>query len=224
MALPVMPSTFWDRMDSIVNADGDQTGSRAARVRLIEQATEVFLENPITGIGAGQFMNYNAPGVVEKWRVTHNVWLQVAAELGVFGLLTFAFLFVRAYSSNFAALRMLRRTRIRGSRNAGRGLNRSSHPQSVNPQSRSPQPAVRDPQYELSAEERNILEINANGMTAAIVGWTICSLFASVAFNWTFYYVLALAVAGREIVASRQAAAEPAPTTAPAPRLVRAHA
>ena len=53
-------------------------------------------------------------------------------------------------------------------------------------------------------------------MTAAIVGWTICALFASVAFNWTFYYVLALAVAGREIVASRrQAAAEAAPTTAP---------
>ena len=26
-----------------------------------------------------------------------------------------------------------------------------------------------------------------------MVGWTVCSLFASVAFNWTFYYVLALA-------------------------------
>ena len=61
-------------------------------------------------------------------------------------------------------------------------------------------------------------------MIAAMVGWTICSLFASVAFNWTFYYVFALAVAGREIIASRRIAAEPAPTTVPAPRLVRATA
>ena len=92
MALPAMPSSFWDRMDSIMNAEEDQTGSRAARLRLIDQGVQVFMENPITGIGAGQFKNYNAADVVEKWRVTHNVWLQVAAELGIFGLLTFAFL------------------------------------------------------------------------------------------------------------------------------------
>jgi putative inorganic carbon (HCO3(-)) transporter len=196
MAVPVLPSSFWDRMDSIVNADEDQTGSRAARLRLIDQGVDVFLENPLTGIGAGQFKNYSAPGVVEKWRVTHNVWLQVATELGVFGLLTFAFLVLRAYSSSFAALRMLRGSPKR------RG----------------------DSQLALSADDRTILEINAKGMIAAMVGWTICALFASVAFNWTFYYVFALAVAGREIIASRRIAAEPAPTTVPAPRLVRATA
>src|SRR3954469_8048425 len=73
MALPVLPESFWDRMDSIMNAEEDQTGSRAARLRLIDQGVEVFIENPITGIGAGQFKNYNAPGEIEKWRVTHNV-------------------------------------------------------------------------------------------------------------------------------------------------------
>ena len=162
LALPVMPSSFWDRMDSIVNADEDETGSRAARLRLLEQGMEVFLENPITGIGAGQFRNYNAPGVVEKWRVTHNVWLQVAAELGVFGLLAFAFLVVRAYSSNFVALRILRGPRRRGSGAARRGW--------------TPPPPVRDPQLDFSADERSILDINAKGMIAAMVGWTICAL------------------------------------------------
>ena len=67
MALPAMPSSFWDRMDSIMNAEEDQTGSRAARLRLIDQGIQVFLENPITGIGAGQFKNYNSPDEVEKW-------------------------------------------------------------------------------------------------------------------------------------------------------------
>jgi O-antigen ligase len=209
MALPVVPSSFWDRMDSIVNAEEDESGSRAARLRLIDQGIEVFLENPITGIGAGQFKNYNAPGVVEKWRVTHNLWLQLATELGVFGLLTFAFLVVRAYTSSFAALRMLRGPRRRGARAAPRGA--------------TPSPAARETTLDLSAEDRRILDINAKGMIAAMVGWTICPFFASVAFNWTFYYVLALAVAGREIVAARRRAAVAAPAAAPA-LMVRATA
>jgi hypothetical protein len=37
----------------------------------------------------------------------------------------------------------------------------------------------------------------------------VCSFFASRAFNWTFYYVFALAVAGREVVAARRRAPEP---------------
>src|SRR5207237_9643091 len=87
----------------------DPTGSREARIRLINQGIEVFAENPITGVGAGQFQNYNAPGVtVEKWRVTHDVWLQVASELGIFGFAAFAFLVVRAYSASFKALRLLK--------------------------------------------------------------------------------------------------------------------
>jgi O-antigen ligase len=211
IAVPMMPSSFWDRMDSIMNADEDATGSRAARIRLINQGFEVFAENPVTGIGAGQFQNYNAPGVVEKWRVTHNVWLQVAAELGLFGLMTFGFMVIRAYSASFATLRMMKLPRRprRGPPGAPR------------------QPVV-DP-LGFSEEERRILDVNARGMIAAMVGWTVCSLFASVAFNWTFYYVFALAVAGREIVASRRAALAaaveaPEPRTVAPQRLVRAHA
>jgi O-antigen ligase len=204
LALPMMPSSFWDRMDSITNADADTSGSRAARLRLINQGLEVFAANPLTGIGAGQFQNYNEPGVVvEKWRVTHNVWLQVAAELGIFGLVTFLYLVVRAYSANFKTLRMLRMPR-----------RRRNGPPPVDPVAMTP-------------EERVIIDTNARGMIAALVGWTVCSFFASVAFNWTFYYVLALSVAGREVVTSRWAATEPAatePKTVPSPRLLRVHA
>jgi O-antigen ligase len=191
-------------MDSITNADADTTGSRAARLRLIDQGLEVFAANPLTGIGAGQFQNYNEPGVVvEKWRVTHNVWLQVAAELGIFGLVTFLYLVVRAYSANFKTLRMLRMPR-----------RRRNGPPPVDPVTMTP-------------EERVIIDTNARGMIAALVGWTVCSFFASVAFNCTFYYVLALSVAGREVVTSRWAATEPAatePKTVPSPRLLRVHA
>ena len=209
MALPAMPSSFWDRMDSIMNAEEDQTGSRAARLRLIDQGIQVFLENPITGIGAGQFKNYNSPDEVEKWRVTHNVWLQVAAELGIGGLLTFAYLVLRGFTANFAALRIMRHSRKRAGPPAS---------------SRRAESDLR-----LTDEEWRTLDLNAKGMLAAMVGWTVCSLFASVAFNWTFYYVLALSVAGREMLAARRAAVraaeEAAPiTTAPRSRLIRVHA
>jgi O-antigen ligase len=207
MALPAMPDSFWNRMDSIMNAEEDQTGSRAARLRLLDQGIQVFMDNPITGIGAGQFKNYNAPGETEKWRVTHNVWLQVGAELGIGGLLTFGFLVTRAYSANFGAMRLLRGPRRR-----------------IGPARRDPPAAL-----PLTDEERRTLDLNAKGMFAAIVGWTVCSMFASVAFNWTFYYVLALAVAGREVLLARLAEARAAEAagpiaSAPASRLIRVHA
>jgi len=228
LALPAMPSSFWERMDSIVNADEDASGSRAARIRLIEQGMEVFLDNPVTGIGAGQFQNYNAPGMTEKWRVTHNVWLQVAADLGVFGLAIFAFLVLRGYTSNFSALRMLRASR--GARNAERGMRTADRMRNEglreSQAALSPSKgAIRSSRYELTDEDRRILELNAKGMIAAMVGWTVCSLFASVAFNWTFYYVLALAVAGRDIMRSRRVATEaPVAKTARVANLVRATA
>jgi O-antigen ligase len=214
LALPLMPQSFWARMDSILNAEEDETGSREARLRLINQGLEVFAANPLTGVGAGQFENYNDPNVVqEKWRVTHDVWLQVASELGMFGLFTFGFLVVRAYRACFATLRALRQPR----RRLAAGWKMGGSP----PRGSPPE----DPfGGALTADDRYTLDTNAKGMFAAMVGWTICSLFASVAFNWTFYYVFALAVAGNEIVAARRSLASQTTAPAAAPRLVRVRA
>jgi O-antigen ligase len=200
LAVPAMPSSFWDRMDSIMNGEEDQTGSRDARLRLFNQGLQVFADNPITGVGAGQFKNYNDPTVTqEKWRVTHDVWLQVASELGIFGLLLFTWLVLRAYGASFAALRLMR------------GPRRRAGPE--------------QPGLALAPADRAILDQNAKGMFAAMVGWTVCSFFASVAFNWTFYYVFALAVAGREVLLARaRAASETAKEPERFPRAVRVHA
>jgi O-antigen ligase len=182
VATPLMPSSFWDRMASITNPDEDQTGSRQQRIQLYKQGLQVFAENPITGIGAGQFVNYDGDMMVERWRVTHNVWLQVAAELGIFGLAAFAFLVWRGFTSCFAALRAIR-----------------------GPTRRTP----RAPATTLTPQDQKIIDMNAKGMLAGLVGWLVCAFFASVAFNWTFYYVFALAVAGRDIARERRAPSEP---------------
>jgi O-antigen ligase len=208
-----MPQSFWMRMDSIMNADEDPTGSRAARLRLLDQGFAVFADNPLTGVGAGQFQNYNVPGeTVEKWRVTHNVWLQVACDLGIFGLLAFGFLVVRSYRACFATLAALRPPRKkRGGANA--------FPRAAS--ARAPTPAQVST---LTKEDQFTLNLNAKSMLAAMVGWTVCSLFASVAFNWTFYYVFALAVAGREIAMAHRAAVVPERSSVSVGPLVRAHA
>src|SRR4051812_10326728 len=175
LAMPAMPASFWARMDSIGNAETDPSGSRAARIRLLTQGVQVFVDNPITGIGAGQFMNYDGPGMIERWRVTHNVWLQVAAELGIFGLAAFAFLVYRAFAASYTAMRELRPRRSR--RTAARALRRPAATRAGPAARRSA--AATGPA--LSEGERHIVEINAKSMLAGLTGWFVCAFFASVA-------------------------------------------
>src|SRR5207253_2699830 len=47
----------------------------------------------------------------------------------------------------------------------------------------------------MSDADRQRLYSHTVAMTAGLVGWSVCALFASVAYNWTFYYLLALIVA-----------------------------
>lgn len=168
MALPLAPASYWHRLASITDESQDQTGSRGARRILMQEALAAFLSDPLTGVGAGQFKNYKPEGREEAWRETHNVVLQVAAELGVPGLLVFGFLVVRAMTAGRQTRRLLRRAA-----------------------------AV------VAPGEADALDAHAAMLGVALAGWFVCALFASVAYHWTFYYLLALAVAPREIVQDR---------------------
>jgi O-antigen ligase len=170
LALPLAPESYWHRLSSITDASEDDTGSREARQVLLREGFAAFVAHPLTGVGAGQFKNYAPEGREEAWRETHNVVLQVAAELGVLGLAVFTFLLVRAAMVGRQIRRLLTR-----------GVRRSA----------------------VTADEAARLEAHAGAMSAALAGWFVCALFASVAYNWTFYYLLALAVAPREILIDR---------------------
>jgi O-antigen ligase len=182
IVVPFMPSSFWMRMNSIFNEEQDRiqfTGSREARRIVMQEGIETFLERPFTGVGAGQFQNYNPPGRKERWRETHNALIQVAAETGIVGLAAFSFLIVRGFIATLASRRMLRRPARPG-----------TDPLAV----------------ALSPSDRETLHALTVAMTAGLLGWFTCSLFASVAYNWTFYYLLALIVATRELLWVRIAA------------------
>ena len=184
LVLPVMPQAFWARMASITDAEKDPTGSRAERKELLKLGWEVFLEHPITGVGAGQFQNLDVPGQPKRWRETHNAPLQVASELGFFGVVVFMFLIVRGFSAASWTRRQLawiyqRRTRKR----------------------------TRDTEEDgLDQDERAFLQTHGAAMVAAMAGWFVCAFFASVAYNWTFYYILGLSVAARDLVRARRRA------------------
>ena len=180
IVLPALPASYWDRVESIFNEDKDATGSRDERRQLMEQAWQIFLENPALGIGAGQFQNYGDPGRAARWRVTHNAVLQVAAELGVFALAAFGYLIIRAFTAAWwtrKTLSWIYRPTRKGRR--------------------------RPEEDGLDEVERRFLQTTSAALLASLAGWFVCAMFASVAFNWTFYYLLGLAVASRDIVRAR---------------------
>jgi O-antigen ligase len=186
LVLPNVPASFWERMASITDAQKDQTGSREERVLLMEQAWIVFLEHPLTGVGAGQFKNFGPPGQGKRWRETHNVLLQVAAELGFVGLVTFIFLIVRAFAAAWWTRRAL--NWIYFTRPKRRGA------------------TTVDPEDGLDEHDRMFLQTHGAAMLACLAGWMVAATFASVAFNWTFYYLLGLAVTARDVVRARRVA------------------
>jgi O-antigen ligase len=171
-------------MASITDESKDQTGSYEARRVLLEQAWIIFLENPLTGVGAGQFRNYGPPGRAEKWRVTHNVMLQMAAEIGIFGVITFSFLVWRGFSAAWWTRRALSWIHQRRPKRRGKAA----------------QPG---PEDGLTPHEREFLETHASAMLACLTGWFVCAQFASVGYNWTIYYLLGLAVCARDVVKAR---------------------
>jgi O-antigen ligase len=177
VSAPFAPASFWSRMSSIVNPEEDPTGSRQARIELLKEGWRVFVAHPVTGVGLAQFVNFD-PTRKEAWRVTHNVTLQVAAELGVLGLAPFLFLIARAALAAHVSRRVLlppARKRFRpGARDAG---------------ARPASGRAGDP----------LLTI-VTAVMPALAGWFVAAQFASVAFNWTFYYLLAIAVGVRTVV------------------------
>jgi putative inorganic carbon (HCO3(-)) transporter len=78
------PGGYGNRMTTIFNIEQDQTGSAQERRALMELAASMALRRPIVGIGMGNFHIYSF-----HEKEAHNSYLEIAAELGVVGLLAY---------------------------------------------------------------------------------------------------------------------------------------
>jgi O-antigen ligase len=95
--LAVMPGGYGARIATIFNTEQDQTGSAQLRRELLERAASIAINRPIVGVGMGNFHIYSIHD-----KQAHNAYLEIAAELGVMGLIAYLIVI-------FAPLRSLRR-------------------------------------------------------------------------------------------------------------------
>ncbi|HEY6402934.1 MAG TPA: O-antigen ligase family protein, partial [Blastocatellia bacterium] len=92
-----MPGGYGARVATIFNNQDDQTGSAQLRRQLMERAASIAISRPIVGVGMGNFHIYSI-----REKEAHNAYLEIAAELGVMGLIAYLIVI-------FAPLRSLRR-------------------------------------------------------------------------------------------------------------------
>jgi putative inorganic carbon (hco3(-)) transporter len=95
IAATLVPDTVWHRLAGISKltstetvAQADPEGSAAERLEVQKTAWRVFVDHPVLGVGLGCYPQANAMySPVLGYLDTHNTYLNLAAELGVPGLL-----------------------------------------------------------------------------------------------------------------------------------------
>ncbi|MBI4951893.1 MAG: O-antigen ligase family protein [Myxococcales bacterium] len=89
----VLPGNYGQHLGTVTDISSDPTGSAQERWTLMGAALRVVVAHPVCGVGLGM----NIIPITEDvggWRMVHNVYLQVAADLGLVGLALFLALFL----------------------------------------------------------------------------------------------------------------------------------
>lgn len=93
LALPLVPASYFERIDTISNIEADSSGSAQTRLQDMKVALKLGITNPLVGAGIGmdELVMNEARG--ETWTKIHNVYLQYLVELGLPGLVLFLLLY-----------------------------------------------------------------------------------------------------------------------------------
>src|SRR5439155_8440487 len=89
-----IPASVWERLSGIEKltsestiAQADPEGSAEQRLAIQKVAWQIFVDHPVFGVGLGAYPLANARYAPELGRLdTHNTYLNLAAELGLPGL------------------------------------------------------------------------------------------------------------------------------------------
>lgn len=88
-ALPLVPDSYYERIGTILNVEEDQTNSAQTRLSDMKVAADMALSKPLTGSGIGMSVLAMNDARGATWTDVHNVYLQLAVDLGFPGLLLF---------------------------------------------------------------------------------------------------------------------------------------
>jgi probable O-glycosylation ligase (exosortase A-associated) len=104
-AVPLIPSDYVNRISTIVNVQEDDSRSAQTRLSDLKVAAKLAVSKPIIGSGIG--MNAEAMNRArgETWTEIHNVYLQLAVELGLPGLALFLLLSITCYKMTGEVIR-----------------------------------------------------------------------------------------------------------------------
>jgi probable O-glycosylation ligase (exosortase A-associated) len=168
------PAEYWDRISTIWGeATGEIDGSGTDRWWTWGVAIEMFLSNPLFGIGQGNFPwtigEYEGQGFRErsfKGRVAHSVYFTLLPELGVLGVLMFLYM-----------LRLLLRD-FRLIRDRASGLSAEPY-----------------------AEKANLTNV-AYALQASLIGFLVAGAFISALYYPPFWLLLAFSTSVQRIARS----------------------
>ncbi len=94
-ALPLVPTTYFERLGTIINIQEDQTNSAQTRLADMKVALDVALSRPVVGAGVAMSLLALNEARGEEWLDVHNVYLQLAVDLGFIGLLLYLLLLLQ---------------------------------------------------------------------------------------------------------------------------------
>jgi O-antigen ligase len=122
-ALPFVPATYWERMQTLLDFNADRTLWRRLSYNII--GVQLLATHPLFGIGPGNFPLYYIdeafrwfPGREPVPRQLHNTYLEVAAETGLLGL----FCFLGVLFSSVRGSVAMTYSRLAGLRRSARAL------------------------------------------------------------------------------------------------------
>jgi len=101
LVVPVLvPDSYFDRLSTITDIEADRTGSAQGRWQDVVVSAGIVAQNPIVGAGIGNDMlALNRYRGRDTYRSVHNAYLQYAVDLGLPGLLLFAWLHIMCFRS-----------------------------------------------------------------------------------------------------------------------------
>jgi len=118
-----LPSDVRTNIDSIINYEQDyNVTAPEGRMEIWKRGIRIIYENPILGVGINNFAVAEGQldaGIRRPWMTAHNSPLQVAAEIGIPGMIIYFILISRLFS---AALRLRKESHPDGFSNVGTAL------------------------------------------------------------------------------------------------------
>ena len=99
LVVPVLlPDAYFERLSTITNIQADETGSAQGRWADVVASAEIVVRNPIVGAGIGNdLLALNEYRDRDTYRSVHNAYLQYAVDLGLPGLVLFAWLHILCF-------------------------------------------------------------------------------------------------------------------------------